>query len=320
MKVLAGNRLAGKKPIMKIFVTGGTGFIGRHLVLALLEDGHRPMVLTRSPGHASQMLPAGVELVAGDPSIPGAWMSRVREAEAAVNLAGETIAGRWTPVKKKAIIHSRVDATRNVVEALPGSPFTLVSQSAVGYYGYRGDEILTESAPHGVDFLAGVAVQWEAAAQKAETRGIRTVMLRSGVVLGHGGALEQLLLPFKLYGGGPIGSGRQYLSWIHLADEIDLIRFALIHGNLNGPLNATAPHPVTNAEFARILGEVLHRPAWVHTPAFAVKLALGEFADTILHGQRVVPERALREGFHFRHPELGEALASILGAKDATGA
>jgi uncharacterized protein (TIGR01777 family) len=302
---------------MKVFITGGTGFIGRRLVQHLLEEGRIPLVLTRSPERARPRMPAGVELVGGDPTVPGDWMARVKEADAAVNLAGEIIFGRWTKEKKERILRSRVEGTRNLVEALsPGTPkgLTLVSGSAVGYYGFHGDELLTEKDPPGEDFLSGVAVAWEEEAKKAEARGARVVFLRTGIVLGEGGgALDQMARPFRMFAGGPVGSGRQYLSWIHLEDEVGLIRFALDNPGIEGPLNATAPEPATNAEFARALGRVLHRPAVMPAPAFAVRAVLGEFAEAILNGQRVIPEKALSAGYRFRYPGLEEALRSALG-------
>ncbi len=302
---------------MKVFITGGTGFIGRRLVQRLLEGSHIPLVLTRSPERARPRMPAGVELVNGEPSVSGDWMARVTEADAAVNLAGEIIFGRWTKEKKERILKSRVEGTRNLVEALsPGVPdgFTLISGSAVGYYGSHGDERLTEQDPPGEDFLSGVAVAWEEEAKKAAAPGVRVVLLRTGIVLGDGGgALKQMARPFKMFAGGPVGSGRQYLSWVHLEDEVGLILFALDNPGIEGPLNATAPDPATNAEFARTLGRVLHRPTVMPAPAFAVRAVLGEFAEAVLNGQRVIPEKALSAGYRFIHPDLEGALRSALG-------
>lgn len=300
---------------MKVFITGGTGFIGSHLVRALVKEGHKPFVLTRSPRMAARRLPKEATVIEGNPTEKGIWRDFVGETDAAVNLAGESIFGRWTKVKKTSIRKSRIESTRNLVEAIPDgrtSPYVLVSGSAVGYYGHRGEEMLTEADNPGDDFLSGIAVSWEGEAQKAAEKGCRVALLRSGIVLGEKGALEQMVRPFRMYGGGPIGTGRQYLSWVHISDEVGLIMLALTNEGLFGPLNATSPNPVTNAEFSRILGSVLKRPSWIPSPSFAVRIALGEFADVILNGQRVFPEKALNAGYKFLFPDLPEALKDIL--------
>jgi uncharacterized protein (TIGR01777 family) len=293
---------------MRIVVAGGSGFLGRALIASLRRSGHTVSVLTRHPRAAED-----VRWSPSDASTD--WWSVVREAGAIVNLAGESLMGkRWTPRQKAAIRESRVAATSALVRAIVAAPRPpiLVNGSAVGVYGPHGDEPLTEGAPPGSGFLAEVCTAWEAAALDA-ARSTRVVVLRTGVVLSReGGALPQLALPFRLFVGGRVGSGRQYLSWIHLDDWVSLAEWVLLTASVSGPVNATAPVPVTNAELASALGTALGRPAFVPTPGFAVRLALGEMADdVILTGQRVLPARAQALGFEFRYKEIGPALASI---------
>jgi uncharacterized protein (TIGR01777 family) len=298
---------------MKVVVTGGTGFLGGALVEALRRDGHEVVVLTR--GHdtrsgAVQWLPTDTQ---------GAWVRAFEGAGAVVNLAGEPIAaGRWTAARKTAIRASRVDATRAVVAALRtvgAHGVTLLSGSAIGYYGTgRGDEPLDESASAGADFLATVCLDWEREAQAAEAVA-RVVRLRTGLVLdAGGGALSQLALPFHLFAGGPMGSGRQVMSWIHRDDWIAMVRWLLGASTVSGPVNLTAPAAVTNREMATAIGHALHRPSFIPAPAFALRLALGEMADAmILSGQRVVPRVAQNGGFGFRFETIENALAAIYG-------
>jgi hypothetical protein len=242
-----------------------------------------------------------------------------------VNLAGESVAQRWTAAARERILSSRVQATRGLVAALhdqPGaeSPRVLVSASAVGYYGSRGDDVLTEQAAPASDFLASVCVGWEEEARGAESFGVRVVTPRIGVVLGpDGGALQQMMLPFKMGVGGRLGSGQQWMSWIHLDDLIALIEFAIATPALHGPVNATAPHPVTNAEFTRELAAALHRPAIFPVPAFTLKLLFGEMSQVLLGSQRAIPEAAVRAGFEFRYSDVGLALAASLGSHNASG-
>jgi len=234
-----------------------------------------------------------------------------------VHLAGEPIAQRWTEAAKKRIYDSRVEGTRRLVNALKAQsdrPGVLVCASAVGIYGSRGDEILTETSAPGTGFLPRLAEDWEQAARTAEALGIRVISLRLGVVLGHGGALAKLLLPFRLGVGGRLGSGRQWMSWIHIDDLVNLIVFALSNVTLSGAVNAVAPHPVTNAEFTRELARALHRPAIFPVPGFALKLLFGEMASMLLGGQRAIPQAALAAGFQFRYSELGSALAALFGS------
>jgi len=295
---------------MKVVVTGGTGFLGGALVEALRRDSHRVTVLTR--GAASK--PGEVQWQPRLP--PGAWARSVEGADAVINLAGESIAdGRWTQARKRTILASRVDATRAIVAAIRAAgsaPATLLSGSAIGYYGTPGDAPLDESAPAGADFLAKVCREWEHEAIDAGATA-RVVLLRTGLVLARdGGALQQLAMPFHFCVGGALGSGRQVMSWIHRDDWIAMVRWALTDRSVSGPLNLTAPQPVTNREMATTLGRVLHRPSFMPTPAFTLRLLLGEMADAmILNGQRVLPRVAQRGGFTFRYESLEPALRAI---------
>lgn len=296
---------------MRIVISGGSGLLGRALTRALRAAGHSVIVLTRRPH--------GVGDVHWTPETPGAWIAAVQAADAVVNLSGEGIAERrWSAERKQAIVSSRVEATRALTGALreavePAAVF--LSGSAIGFYGNRGDEEVTELTPPGSDFLAEVCVTWEREAIVASDL-TRVVLLRTGVVLAReGGALAQMALPFRFFAGGPIGSGRQYISWIHRDDWVAMVMWLLESSSLRGPVNLTAPRPERNADFARMLGRVLHRPAFLPAPAFALRLALGELADAaILGGQRVLPTVALSNGFAFRYPELEEALRAIYSA------
>jgi uncharacterized protein (TIGR01777 family) len=254
-----------------------------------------------------------VEARAFDPNAAVIDPGVFRDVEAVVNLNGEPVAGRWTPEKKRAIVESRVNGTERLVRSLAECevpPRVLISASAVGYYGSRGDEPLDENAAPGIDFLAGVCARWEAAALDATRLGIRTVVMRIGIVLGDGGALEKMKVPFLFGVGGPMGSGRQFVPWIHLDDLVALVAFAIEHETLAGPVNAVTPDYATNARFVRALGAALRRPSLVPAPAFALRLALGEFAGTVLASQRVIPAAAETAGFTWSHPALEAALAA----------
>jgi uncharacterized protein len=305
---------------MRIVIAGGSGFLGRPLSAALARDGHEIVVLTRGGGAARGH--AQLRSVAWTPDgETGPWSADIDGAGAVVNLAGESIAGRrWSDAQKQRILDSRVKATRSLVAAVRAAatpPPVLVSGSAVGYYGPLGAEIATEDTPPGSDFLAHVCVQWEAEAMRAASTRTRVVCIRTGIVLEQdGGALPQMLPPFKFGAGGPVGSGRQYWPWIHRDDWIALVRWAIQTRDAADALNATAPNPVTNAEFARALGRAMHRPAFMPAPAFALRLMLGEMADALLlSGQRAVPARAERLGFGFRYPRLDEALGAIFNPR-----
>lgn len=297
---------------MRVVIAGGSGFLGRALVSALERDGHHTVVLTRRARQASDVVwsPGGRDR---------GWYSAVEGAGAVVNLAGESIAsGRWTPARKALIERSRVEPTSALVAAIGAArhaPHTFLSASAIGIYGNRGDERLDESAALGDDYLALVGRLWEAAAAGTPST-TRLVLLRTGVVLDRSaGALPQLELPFRMFVGGPAGTGAQYMSWIHTDDWVEMVRWALGDVRVAGPVNLTAPAPVSNLEFARTLGRVLGRPAFVRAPAFALRLALGEMADgLVLGGQRVVPAKAQALGFTFRYATLEAGLRAIYAA------
>jgi uncharacterized protein (TIGR01777 family) len=293
---------------MRVVIAGGSGFLGSALVSRLQQQGHSAAVLTREPTHSDH--------VRWDPyGAPTRWAHAFEDADAVVNLAGARIDKRWTAAHKRAMWNSRVHVTRSLVAAMRSLrriPPALLNASAVGIYGAHDDEPITEEhAAAGAGFLAGLGVAWETEALAA-TPEARVVLLRTGVVLARdGGALPQLALPFRLFAGGLVGSGRQYMSWIHRDDWTGLVVWALTNTAVSGPLNVTAPNPVTNAEFSRILGRVLRRPALVPAPAFAVRLLLGEMAEVALTGQRVLPEKARALGFEFRYPLLEPALRAI---------
>ena len=296
---------------MKIAIAGGSGFIGTALVRRLVARGDDVAVLTRSAKRVRDGRP-----VLWDGRSVGPWADEVASSDAVVNLAGENIAGgRWTEARKKALVASRLEATGAIVAALrrkPEQPRVLVNASAIGYYGLHGDQELDESSPRGAGFLAGLTGQWEDAAREAGSLA-RLVILRFGIVLSPaGGALAKMLPPFRLGAGGPVASGMQWMSWISLADLVRMIEWALDHDEVSGVVNATAPNPVRSREFARALGRVIHRPAILPTPAFALRLAFGEMADEVLiGGQRVLPVRASRAGFQFESNELEDALRRL---------
>ena len=308
---------AGRSPC--VFVTGGTGLIGRKVVRALRQRHARVVVLTRNPAAAARRMGSDIELVGGDPTVGGAWQETLVRADAVVNLAGEPIfAGRWTTARKRRIRDSRIQATTNVAQAAAdGTPSVLVSASAIGYYGPRDDEELTETAAPGTGFMADLVVAWEAAAQAAaRPGGCRVVTPRIGVVLApDGGALAEMARPFRLHVGGPVGRGTQWVSWIHIDDLAALILMAIDTPDLSGPVNATAPEPVTNANLARALGAAMGRRSWLPVPRPVLRLALGEVAGLITHGQRVLPAKALAAGFRFRYANVEDALGDLLDAE-----
>jgi len=301
---------------MNILITGATGFVGRRLCEMLHQAGHTVRALSRDSVVAKQRVPLLKEVFPWNPLQELPPLQAFEGCDAVINLAGESIAGRWTAPKKQLIRDSRVLGTKNLVNALAqlsSRPKVLISASAIGYYGDRGEETLTEDAAPGSDFLAQVCRDWENEALKAESLGIRVVRLRIGLVLGRGGGTLQALLPlFRVGLGGPLGSGRQWWSWIHRDDLCRLIVQILANESISGPVNATAPQPVRQKEFAQVLGRVLRRPAFLPTPAFALKIALGEFADGILASQRALPRRAQEMGYRFQFEELEGALREIL--------
>jgi uncharacterized protein (TIGR01777 family) len=296
---------------MRIIVAGGSGFIGEPLVRRLLARGDDVAVLTRNP----ERVQAG-RAVAWNPPSTGNWIDDVAGSDVVINLAGENVGGgRWTESRKKRIVESRVAATTALVSAMSRHKRqTLINASAIGFYGNRGDEPLDENSEPGRGFLAEVTKRWEELARGAEAFA-RVVILRFGVVLAaDGGALAKLLLPFRLFAGGPMGNGRQWMSWVDREDVLRMIEWSIVQSSVRGTYNVTAPDPATNRDFAHALGHVLHRPAILPTPTFALRLMLGsEMAnEMLLGGQRVMPKRAIEEGFAFAYPELDGALAHAL--------
>jgi hypothetical protein len=299
---------------MQVVITGGTGFVGRTLAGKLAAAGHRVTVLSRRTV-ATPAAP-GIEIVRWNPIQPSPALFDGKDA--VINLAGESIAvGRWTAARKQRILDSRVHPTRSLVSALKVGENrlrVLINASATGYYGSRGDEDLDEESPAGSDFLARVCIAWEAEARTAEALGLRVVLTRLGMVLGRGGGvLAKMLLPFRLGLGGPLGSGRQWLSWVHLDDVVASILLALENETIRGPLNVTSPNPVRNREFTRTLGQVLRRPAYLPLPSPVLRLGLGEMADLLLTGQRALPVRLKSLGYNHRFPDLEEALRNEVG-------
>ena len=298
---------------MKILITGAGGLIGTELQKAFREKGHELLLATRGDAKGDEQVKWDIENGFDDAAI-----ERIDGIDAAVHLAGENVSGlRWTDEKKAAIRDSRVKGTRSLVDALfklKNRPEVLVSMSGADFYGDTGDDAKTETDRAGDTFLADVCKLWEAEARRAEDAGIRTVVLRTGMVLSKdGGALAAMLTPFKFGVGGVIGSGQQWMSWISIDDMIRVIEFAVENDSLRGAVNAVSPQPVTNEEFTKTLGEAVYRPTFIPLPEFAVNLALGEMGHTLLlDSRRVVPTRLEKAGFEFRHPELKEALAAVL--------
>jgi len=300
---------------MRVIITGGTGLIGRALVADLTKDDHETIVLSRRPERAAG-LPAEVRVERWDAQTAEGWGSLADGADALVNLAGENIAGRWTASRKRRIRESRLNAGRAVVQAveLAGvKPRVVVQASGAGYYGPRGDEEVVEEEPPGSDFLGQLAIEWEASTAPVERMGVRRAVIRSGAVLStEGGAFPPMLLQSRLFLGGPLGSGRQWLPWIHIADEARAIRFLIENERAQGPFNLVAPYPLTSVEFNRALGRVMRRPAFMPVPAFALRLLAGEMSTVLLDGQRAIPRRLLDLGFAFRFPKAEEALRDLL--------
>lgn len=301
----------------RVLITGATGLIGVRLVEALRARGSEVSVLSRDPDRARERL-GEVEALRWDLMSEAAPAEAFAGRDAVLHLAGEPVAQRWSSSTKRAIRDSRVTGTRNLIEGLRHAeprPRTLLSSSAIGYYGLHGAEPLDEEAPPGRDFLAEVCVEWETEAARAQELGMRVVQLRTGVVLDRsGGALATMLPPFRLGVGGPVAGGQQYISWIHTADLVGMMLAALDDERWSGPINGTAPEPVPNSEFSRVLGRVLGRPAFVPVPGFALRALYGEMSEIVTGGARVVPAKALMLGYEFRHPQLEESLRSALDA------
>jgi uncharacterized protein (TIGR01777 family) len=301
---------------VRILIVGGSGFVGTHLTRFLVQGGHEVTVLSRNP-HRGRDPGGRVSFLRADAREQGPWMEAVADHEILINLAGVSIFKRWNEAYKTLLAESRILVTRNLVEAIPAGNSgekTLISTSAVGYYGFAEDEELTEDAPGGEDFLASLSSDWEAEALKARGKGVRVVLTRFGVVLGNdGGALPKMALPFRFFAGGPVGDGRQWVSWIHIEDLCRAELFLLEHKEIEGPVNFTAPVPVRNRVLAAAIGRSLSRPSVMPAPAFVIGLVLGEFGSVILKGQRVLPRALERAGFTFKFPTADKALDDLFG-------
>jgi hypothetical protein len=304
--------------VKNVLISGGSGFIGRRLAQELLARGDRVTVLTRDAARARRHFPERVRCAAWTPGKEGPWVEELATVDSVVHLAGEPVAQRWSDAVKDRIVKSRVDSTRVLVEEIGKAkhkPSVFVCASATGFYGPRpADVTVDEGSEPGQGFLADVVKRWEEAARGAEALGLRTVELRIGVVLGEGGgAIEKMVIPFKLFGGGPVGDGKQIVSWVHRDDVVGMILLALDDDRVKGPMNVVSPNPATSAELAHGIGAVLNRPSWIPAPVFALKLAMGEAAEILTTGQRVYPKKAVELGYEFRHAQLLPALESILG-------
>ena len=305
---------------MKIAITGATGFVGSRLVERLSASGHQILVLTRNLAAAQKVFPKSafpnLEIVAYTPTASGAWQEAIALCDGVVNLAGEPIAEkRWTPQQKQEILNSRKLGTQKIVEAIAlanPKPKVLVNASAIGYYGTSETATFDETSPPGKDFLAQVCQAWEAEAQKVTQAGVRLVILRLGIVLGQGGAIAKMIAPFKVFAGGPLGTGRQWFSWIYLDDLVNLIIQALTKPEIEGVFNATAPNPVRMSELAQTMGEIMQRPSWLPVPSFALETLLGEGAMVVLEGQQVLPQRTQASGFNYQYSTVKQALKEIV--------
>lgn len=311
---------------MRIVITGGTGMIGRRLANEMARNGHELIVLSRSPKLA-EGLDAAVRVEGWDAKTAKGWGPLADGADVIVNLAGANLAGegffptRWTDERRKVLVESRINAGQAVVEAVTMAarkPALVIQASAIGYYGPRGNEEVTEDTAPGTDFAAQVCIDWEKSTEAVEAMGVRRAIIRTGVVLSfEEGALYRMALPFRMFVGGTFGSGRQQFSWIHPADEIGAIRFLIKHTEASGPFNLTAPNPLSNAEFSRALGRVMSRPSLIPVPGFAFKTAFGDVADILLTGQRVLPARLLDLGYTFQFADAEDALADLYRGETA---
>ena len=305
---------------MKVAVTGATGFVGSRLVQRLHDAGHHIKIFTRNPERARKVFPESafsrVEVVGYTPQESGDWQAEISGCDGVINLAGEAISERWTPERKREIMNSRVMGTEKIVEAIGKAdvkPKVLVSASAIGFYGTsETTEFYETSEPIKQDFLSQVCQAWEKAADKVTAYGTRLVIVRIGIVLGMGGAIAKMITPFRLYAGGPIGSGKQWFSWVHRDDLVSLFIQGLTDGNMSGIYNGTAPHPVRMSELCDALGKVMNRPSWLPVPDFVIETLLGDGAIVVLEGQKVLPERTQSTGFSFAYPKVEPALREIV--------
>ena len=300
---------------MKIFITGGSGFVGTNLSFYMLEKGHSVIAVGTSPAH-KVIRHDNFHYISADTTTKGTWQDALKHVDAVINLAGKNILKRWSNNYKNQIYNSRILTTRNLVEALPEKKeIILCSTSAAGYYGDRADEILKESALPGYDFLAKVCMDWEKEAFQAESKGIRVAVMRFGVVLGkNGGALAKMVPAFKFFAGGPLGSGLQWFTWIHMDDLIASIIFILENPDVKGPLNFCSPNPLRNRDFAKTLGNVLNRPSFMKAPSGIIRLMMGEMGKSLMSSQRAIPDKLLKHGFKFQYPDINNALYNLVRA------
>jgi uncharacterized protein len=307
---------------MKIAITGATGFVGTHLVKKLAKQGHHLIILTRSSAKANQQFPASsfpnLEIIKYTPTESGKWQEKISGCDGVINLAGEPIAEkRWSEAHKQVLLNSRKIGTEKVVESIknaPQKPVFLINFSAIGYYGTSETATFDENSHSGNDFLAHICENWEEEANKVKEFGTRLVIIRSGIVLGNGGALAKMLPAFNLFAGGKIGSGKQWFSWIHIEDLVNLIIEGINRSDMTGVFNGTSPNPVTMDQLCTTLGSILNRPSWLPVPSFVLQLLLGDGAKVVLEGQKVLPNHTLSIGFNYEYPELKEALTNIINS------
>ncbi len=306
---------------MRIIITGGSGLIGRALTKDFVKDKHEVIILSRNPDHVQQ-LPSGVRAVKWDGTSPNGWGELIEDADVVINLAGENIGGegffpdRWTDQRKRRILDSRLNAGKAITQAIQAAqqkPGVVIQASAVGYYGAADDQVITEENPPGKDWQAGVCQQWEDSTAQVEELGVRRVITRGAIALTtEGGAFTRLMFPFKFFVGGPLGNGRQYISWIHMADQVGVIRYLIDNQAASGVYNLSSPNPVTNKEFAQTIGKVMGRPSFIPVPEFAFRTMFGEVSTVVVDGQRVVPKRLEELGYQFKFPVLEPAIRDIL--------
>lgn len=305
---------------MNIFITGGTGLIGKALIDKLIERGNNITVLSRNKEKAQKLFKNKVNVVQGDPSQKGDWQNILISGgfDSIINLAGEAVTSkRWTEIEKNIIYESRTKTTENIIDSIkkiPNKPKSLINASAVGYYGFQQDDReINENETIGKDFLSYLCRDWEDKARKAEKLGLRVVRLRIGIVLSeNGGALEKMVIPFKLYAGGHIGDGKQWIPWVHINDVVSMIIFSIDNENIKGPINLTSPNPVRMKDFCKEMGKVINRPSWLPVPSITLKATFGEMADIITSGQRAIPQKALTNGYKFQYENVEEALKNLL--------
>lgn len=297
---------------MKVFITGGSGFVGTRLTHDLIDRGHRVIAVGTSSAHKNPPN-ENFRYISADTTLKGPWQDALEDVDAIINLAGRNIFKLWSDTYKNQIYNSRILTTRNLVEAVPERKgIILCSTSGAGYYGNRADEVLTEDASSGSDFLAKVGIDWEKEAFLAEKKGVRVAAMRFGVVLDkNGGALAKMIPAFKYFAGGPLGSGLQWFPWIHMADLISAINFILETNEIKGPVNFCAPNPIKNRDFSKALGNVLNRPSFMKVPSFMIRLVVGEMGTLLTNSQKVIPHKLLRHGFKFQHPDIDSALEDI---------